>query len=786
MALTDKLTNIANEIRNKTSLTDEITLDQMVIDIASLPPLSIGDVPTYVQTEAERVADVVKALQNENTLTFIALSDVHVGSDTQSRNSALHASQAVNLIRKYAPIDFSIVLGDVVTGAASDSLEQHLNNLMQAKRTLAMTEHIAVLDGNHDANIYNSASYLSADEMYRYFGRHNIDVVKPSTDTDRNYFFFDVENKKTRVICLNTSDLKGKDASFGNDGHCISATQYQWFVSALDMTNKPDWKIIVLSHHPLHWYGYMPNVLTILNAYIAGSSGSFTADGTTISYNFSGKNSAKLVGTFHGHTHNFINGKVGSNEIIRMGTPNACYSRSNEYGSASYNEDFRNKYGETTTYSKSANSAKDTAFVVNVIDFDKQIINSICYGAGYDRFLSYSVTTQYSIKNVLSGVSTNNNAAVVEEGASYTAILTVADTYELRTITVTMGGVDITDTAYADGVITIAEVTGNIVITAKATAPVLNLVTNSLDLDLDGYYNNGLGYRNGYYISSSSLADSADSNCVATGLIEYSITETTAPTIYIKGITLDTTSHSRASFISETGEQSSGIYDGSFFNNGKYFTITQLAEQYYKLEPIMISDTDQRLTLAINGVGTAKLAQVKYIRFSFDNNVGDNLFIAYESIDGSSGDDSGDSGDSGETTAYTNQIPKSINADGTDFKGANGEDGYKVGYRLSTSSGNESSASGMSVTGFIPIHTNGETSCTIRIKDIDLTSSNSTYAFYDSTFAMVGSGYCNSTFGAEDENGVRSYTSTSADRRYIRISGAFGTNPIITVNEEII
>ena len=115
-------------------------------------------------------------------------------------------------------------------------------------------------------------------------------------------------------------------------------------------------------------------------------------------------------------------------------------------------------------------------------------------------------------------------------------------------------------------------------------------------------------------------------------MIEYSITETTAPTIYIKGTTLDNTSHSRFQVISETGELLSGIVDGTFFTD-KWNTVTQLGEQYYKLELLPISDTDVRLKISINGLGVAKIAQAKYMRLSIDNNVGDNLFIAYEPID---------------------------------------------------------------------------------------------------------------------------------------------------------
>lgn len=80
------------------------------------------------------------------------------------------------------------------------------------------------------------------------------------------------------------------------------------------------------------------------------------------------------------------------------------------------------------------------------------------------------IETQYSVTNNLFGVTNSNTSATVTEGASYEATLTAKDGYTLEgaSITVTMGDVDITSTAYSDGVITITNVTGNIVIAVSA------------------------------------------------------------------------------------------------------------------------------------------------------------------------------------------------------------------------------------------------------------------------------------------------------------------------------
>ena len=75
----------------------------------------------------------------------------------------------------------------------------------------------------------------------------------------------------------------------------------------------------------------------------------------------------------------------------------------------------------------------------------------------------------YTIMNNLTNVSTDNPSTSVKENGGYTANLTASDGYLLESVIVTMGGVDITSSAYANGVVTISGVTGNVVITAIAS-----------------------------------------------------------------------------------------------------------------------------------------------------------------------------------------------------------------------------------------------------------------------------------------------------------------------------
>lgn len=76
--------------------------------------------------------------------------------------------------------------------------------------------------------------------------------------------------------------------------------------------------------------------------------------------------------------------------------------------------------------------------------------------------------TVYAVTYNLTNVTASNDVLYAAENSVYTTTLTAPDGYVFDSVTVTMGGKDITASAYIDGAVTIANVTGDIVITAVA------------------------------------------------------------------------------------------------------------------------------------------------------------------------------------------------------------------------------------------------------------------------------------------------------------------------------
>ena len=81
----------------------------------------------------------------------------------------------------------------------------------------------------------------------------------------------------------------------------------------------------------------------------------------------------------------------------------------------------------------------------------------------------------YSITNTLTNCTNSNSATQAAKGENYSATITANSGFELKSVTVTMGGSPV---SVSGGTISIAEVTGNIVITAIAEEVVVAEPTN--------------------------------------------------------------------------------------------------------------------------------------------------------------------------------------------------------------------------------------------------------------------------------------------------------------------
>ena len=408
--------DIAVAIREKTGGTETYKIAQMGDAVRGIPSkdnIIHADIPNYIKMEALEVAKKVQAVRTSESVVFIAASDAHqLDTSADIVNGNKHAGMAMKALAYILPgIDFACYLGDYTAGSNTTTIEEGKRHFAEINADI--DEAFAGIPqfrtvGNHDPLGYSysqNGNYLDQATLYSLIGKYNNDGITVMGNTTGGYCYRDFPDKKVRVICLNTAEMTS--ASSGSAEN-MTAEQKLWFANTLKSAGAKgsEWGIIVLSHHPLDW-GNILMASSIVHAYVEGGSIIVTSGNTV---NFSGSNSAKFLGAFHGHVHgfkvaklNYITNSVGTEyQAYRIAIPNMCFARNNEYGQNGSAEYYGIEFGETTTYNKTANSDKDTAFVVNVVNPSQQKIYSYCYGAGYDREIFTGIQTV-----AVTGVSLN-------------------------------------------------------------------------------------------------------------------------------------------------------------------------------------------------------------------------------------------------------------------------------------------------------------------------------------------------------------------------------------------
>lgn len=96
MALTDKLTTIANAIRAKTGKTDAMTLDAMATEIESMSgsnTINQANIPDYIKTAVLDVANKVESVRKSDSIVFMAMSDSHhIGTQSNGWGTLMNKS----------------------------------------------------------------------------------------------------------------------------------------------------------------------------------------------------------------------------------------------------------------------------------------------------------------------------------------------------------------------------------------------------------------------------------------------------------------------------------------------------------------------------------------------------------------------------------------------------------------------------------------------------------------------------------------------------------------------
>lgn len=423
------------------SLNNNTTELEVILRMVNeLPQAGEGEaVADYVVAEASAVVDKVISREGANPFRFIAFADAHQkNDDVNISNGNRDAGHGIAEVLKLMGAEFVGFLGDATWASSANDTEETVTEQMKTFNRYfgdaLKSEQQLRLEGNHETD------FLSANTIQTMIYGYNRDVIKDADHPIDGYCHKDFENHKIRVVCLNTNQL-----AMGG----MSGDQLKWFAeTALDMTGKTDWSLMILSHHPLDYNAatLFVDAISILDAFINGGTVNITTRDTNeaISVDYAEKNCA-FIANFHGHAHAFsvtkLQKRIATDTYEDINgyaicIPNTCFTRNNQYIGESYdNNPYVKKYTTETTYNKTAGTAESTSFNVVTVCTDTQMIYLDVYGAGIDREVVYRFGASYT--NLIP-------ESVDTDGSIYNGKGFKEDTYISGATIATRSGVELT------------------------------------------------------------------------------------------------------------------------------------------------------------------------------------------------------------------------------------------------------------------------------------------------------------------------------------------------------
>ena len=270
----------------------------------------------YIRTIESRETDL---LDYGDNFVFAFATDCHWYFD----NTAYHnyTNEMIEELRDCIGFDCYINGGDSIYYGT----KYKLNGVASMTEAFGVNhDNFVYCIGNHDYNgvstgdTQNSSWMFDADGIESLCLRKMKNITRPSC---ARYYYRDFEDKKIRVIVLDTSDL---DITFDSSGalttpdplvtFVVRKAQVDWLCDALDCPTS-DWGVIVVMHVGLYLAedGFIDNnplinrsaIIEVLNKYVSKSAYSYSTSGSfPISGSGTFENSnGHLVGVWSGHAH---------------------------------------------------------------------------------------------------------------------------------------------------------------------------------------------------------------------------------------------------------------------------------------------------------------------------------------------------------------------------------------------------------------------------------------------------------------------------------------------------
>ena len=379
----------------------------VLVDVAEYDLILRSDFKKAMPTFLQKVSKYTK----EDSIVFGFITDTHYDPNdvrTEVKETAARALQYTNNLiesSKHVSMDAVVHGGDIIDGrkASPDTAKIDLDSAVGVYRNAKAPR--LLLRGNHDSNpLFYKDGGKSADK-YKASGfipqSQANNILKQFWAQDNiiggagNYGAYEVPNKKTSLIFLDSYDLNEKVDSNGKrlyvsgEKEAYGAQQLKWLADYL-ISLPLGQDIVVFTHAPLTRPNNAANetinrqlVIDILNAWRTGGTKTFTSTREDYEVSFTKTfvgNTGKLIATIAGHNHS----DTAERDTLFGGTV-PSFSRTCGY------------QGNKTE--RLLNTVNETAFDVVVIDKKTTSIRFIAFGGSEDKYVNYTAKTDISTGN---------------------------------------------------------------------------------------------------------------------------------------------------------------------------------------------------------------------------------------------------------------------------------------------------------------------------------------------------------------------------------------------------
>ncbi|MFT8392451.1 MAG: metallophosphoesterase family protein [Liquorilactobacillus ghanensis] len=372
-----------------------------------------GQFPAYYDADMDAVTQLSTG---DNVVNIACITDNHWQMSTQGQHSLRHYSYIARASR-LTKLDAIVANGDNVNGYYSH--DEVFNENRQALQTLfnlaEVDTPVLINRGNHDngrgqdssggtgLDPGNSLTDAEMKQLYRTaecaFGEQR--------NSDSLYYFKDLDDKKVRIIGLDSFDLPETLDGSGNYTYNTLKTsayrqdQLNWLAN---VALKTSYQVIIFTHCPLpNTFQYILDggsgttqynsdvLIGILQAFCSGSAYSIDDQSrtfpVTFSTDFSSQGQGTLIGMISGHVHRDGKEIVYSGLHLWEQTCSLCNA------------------GDP--YSRADDTVTEDAWDIISIDTSTKTIHCHRFGAGNDRTFSYYTGLASNDTSLTAGSVTN-------------------------------------------------------------------------------------------------------------------------------------------------------------------------------------------------------------------------------------------------------------------------------------------------------------------------------------------------------------------------------------------